>query len=424
MTDPMMERHDLRNDTQEQQGPFILKGSAGTRRREQNITIGCLYPMAGRGARYGHDSMVAAEMAADEINAAGGVLGQKIRLLFAADRADPTHAVKAAIRYIEEDQVNFLMGVVSSAVGLAVSEVSKQYRMVFVGTDHASSRLTLESFQPYYFRVSNNTMQSMRAGAIFSSQQPWETYLYIGPDYEYGHRQWQDFRSFLMTQRPDVRFVGEIWPKLFEPDYKPYIEAILRRKPHVVVHGFWGGDAIAFTRQALPYRLFEQVTVVSFDAGGNYEVFEALGDDMPEGLILSARHHNNFPETTLNRRYVQSFYERAMRYPSYAAHGAYVGIHFIAKAVQKAGTAEDPEAFIGVAEGLAIKNPKDRDEFTSWIRSIDHQIVQEQYIGVTERNEDFPPAKCMLGKWTVIEADRIIPSESEVLELRLMAAAS
>lgn len=367
--------------------------------------------------------MAAAEMAADQINENSGILGREVRLLFANDRSDPTYSVKMAIRYIEEDRVDFLMGVISSAVGLAVTEVSKQYRTVFVGTDHASSRLTMESFQPYYFRVSTNTMQSMRAGAIYSSNQPWTSYLYIGPDYEYGHRQWQDFRSFLARLRPDVQVIGELWPKLFEMDYAPYVDEILRVKPDVVVHGFWGGDAVTFMRQGVKKHLFDRVTVVSFEAGANYEVFEALKDEMPEGLILSARHHNNFPDTPLNRQYVQAFYERTSRYPSYAALGAYVGVHFIAAAAHRAGSIGDKEALIAAAEGIELKTPKDRAGFTSWMRPIDHQIVQEQAIGFTERNGDFPPAKCMLGQWTLIEADRILPSAEEVLASRREAVA-
>jgi branched-chain amino acid transport system substrate-binding protein len=378
--------------------------------------------MAGRGARYGHDSMIAAEMAAEEINAAGGVLGRQVRLLFADDRSDPTYAVRMAIRYIREDLVDFLMGVISSAVGLAVTQVSRQSQVIFVGTDHASTALTLESFQPYYFRVSNNTMQSMRAGAIYSSQRPWATYLYIGPDYEYGHRQWQDFRTFLASLRPDVRFLGALWPKLFEPDYSPYLQAIRREKPEVLVHGFWGGDAIAFTRQALAHGLFDTVPVVSFDAGGNYEVFEALGEEMPEGLVLGARHHNNFPDTELNRRYVRAFHARASRYPCYAAHGAYVGVQFIARAAEKAGLVGEPREFIQAAEGLALRNPKDRDGFTSWMRPLDHQMVQEQAIGISQRDSGFPPARCMLSQWTVLGTDKILPTEEEVRALRRQAA--
>ncbi|MDE2572215.1 MAG: ABC transporter substrate-binding protein, partial [bacterium] len=309
------------------------------------VVIGCLYPLTGRAARYGADSILAAELATEEINATGGIDGREVRLLVADDRSDPTFAVKAAERYILEDRVDFLMGVVSSAVALAVTAVSRHHRVIFVGTDHASARLTLESFQPYYFRVTNNTQQSMRAGALYLSRRPWTTYAFIGPDYEYGNRQWRDFRDHLAELRPDVRFLDAVWPKLNQRDYEPYIQSILQARPEVLVHGFWGGDTIAFYEQALRCDLFNRVQVVSFDAGGNYEVFEALGEQMPSGLVLSCRHHNNFPDTGANRAFVHAFRHKAHRYPSYAAHGAYVGVHFTAQIVRRAGSL-DPDDLV------------------------------------------------------------------------------
>jgi branched-chain amino acid transport system substrate-binding protein len=356
-------------------------------------------------------------MAAEEVNARGGVLGRELRLLFADDRSDPTYAVKVAQRYVVEDRVDFLMGVVSSAVALAVTQVSRHFRVVFVGTDHASARLTLEAFQPYYFRVTNNTMQSMRAGARYLSRRPWRRFFYIGPDYEYGHRQWLDFREYLPRVLPDAQLLGAVWPKLYERDYRPFIRAVLEARPEVLVHGFWGGDTIAFLEQAMELDLFRRVQVVSFDAGGNYEVFEALGDRVPEGLVLSARHHNNFPDTEANRRFVREFWARARRYPSYTAHGAYVGVQFIARAVERAGSL-DPEDVVRAAEGMELNTPRDREGFCSRIRPVDHQIVQEMYIGCTRRSDAFPPARVLLADWEVVPAEDLLPTEEEVLRCR------
>lgn len=390
------------------------------RPREGTLTIGCLYPLTGRAARYGHDSIIGAEMAADEVNDSGGVLGREVRLLFSDDRSDPTFAVTLAQRYVEEDGVDFLMGVVSSAVAPAVSEVARHFGVIFVGTDHASSRLTVEQFHPYYFRVTNNTTQSMRAGALVLSRHPWNSYFYIGPDYEYGHRQWQDFQEFLRRIRPDVKILGATWPPLYARDYRPHIERVRDARPDVLVHGFWGGDTIAFLEQGLEMGLCDGVQVVSFDAGGNYEVFEALGDRMPSGLILSGRHHNNFPPTEANRNFVEAFRARARRYPSYTAHGAYVGVRFIVEAVRRAGSL-DPDRMVRAAEGMELPTPRDREGTVSWVRPVDHQIVQEMYVGVTEPCDRFPPARVMLGQWEVVEAGLLLPTEEEVLEARRTA---
>lgn len=388
----------------------------------EKIVIGALYPMTGRAGRYGIDSVAGAEIAAEEINAKGGVNGRQIDLIFTDSKANPAYSVKVAKRYITEDKVNFLMGVVSSAVGLAVTEVSKENKVIFVGTDHASTALTTEKFQPYYFRVSNNTYQSAAAAALYAKgNKAWKKYYVIGPDYEYGHRTWEDFWMLLGRQRKDVQLVGQAWPKLFEPDYTPYITAILKAKPDVLVTTFWGGDTVAFIKQALPYKLFDKMKMFNYDAGGNYELFEAMPAGLPKGLVLSSRHHLNWPNTKANKDFVAKFKAKRGRYPSYAAEGAYAGVYFIAEAVRQAGTTEDPGKLVSVMEKLKIKLPEDPDGFTSYMRPVDHQIVQVQAIGETVPNRSFPPATMMLGNFKVFKAEDIIPTEAEILNARKAA---
>ena len=152
----------------------------------------------------------------DEINGKGGVAGYKIDATFTDSKVKPAYAVRVAKRYITEDEVDFLFGVVSSGVVLAVTEISKQYKTIFIGTDHASTRLTVDNFQPYYFRVSNNTFQSMTAGALYLKElaetKPWKKIAFIGPDYAYGHSQWDEIRYNLDRFGIPYEVVGEYWP--------------------------------------------------------------------------------------------------------------------------------------------------------------------------------------------------------------------
>jgi branched-chain amino acid transport system substrate-binding protein len=74
-------------------------------------------------------------------------------------------------------------------------------------------------------------------------------------------------------------------------------------------------------------------------------------------------------------------------------------------------------------ETLKFKLPEDPDGFTSYMRPIDHQIVQMQAIGVTEPNAKYPPAKFMLENFQVFKAEDIIPSDQEIMDLRKKAAA-
>ncbi|NJD63007.1 MAG: amino acid ABC transporter substrate-binding protein [Deltaproteobacteria bacterium] len=400
-------------------GAMLALVSADAAWAAEKIVIGAMYPMTGRAGRYGIDSVSGAEIAMEEINAKGGVNGRMIDIIFNDSKANPAYSVKVAKRYISEDKVNFLMGVVSSAVGLAVTEVSKENKVIFVGTDHASTALTTEKFQPYYFRVSNNTYQSAAAAAFYANdKKEWKKYYVIGPDYEYGHRTWEDFWMLLQKKRKDVQLLGQAWPKLFEPDYTPYITAILKAKPDVLVTTFWGGDTVAFIKQALPYKLFDKMKFYNYDGGGNYELLEAMPTGLPKGLILSARHHLNWPNTKLNQEFVKKFKAKTGRFPSYAAEGAYAGVYFIAEGVRQAGTAEDPDKLVAVMEKMKIKLPEDPDGFTSYMRPIDHQIVQVQAIGETVPNKSYPPATMMLGNFKVYKAEDIIPSEADIVAAR------
>ena len=382
------------------------------------IKIGAMYPMTGRAGLYGLDSVDAAEMAIEEINSKGGVAGYKLELINTDDKSKPDYAVMVAKRYIDQDKVHFLFGVVSSAVGLALTEVSKQNKKIFIGTDHASTQLTVDKFQPYYFRVSNNTFQSMAAGALYLKElkqtKPWETVAYIGPDYAYGHDQWDELRYNLDRMGIKYKVVGEYWPKLYAPDYTAFITSIIKDKPDVLVCGLWGGDTVAFIKQATPYGLFTKTLFCSPDAGGNYEVMSATGAELPLGLVLSARHHNNWPETQANKDYVQKFFKRTGRYPTYAAEGAYSGILAIAQAVEKVGNPDDTEALVKALEGMKISLPEDPEGFTSYIDPATHQIVQEQAIGVTVANDQFPPAKRMLGDWKVYKAQELLPPKEYI----------
>jgi len=381
----------------------------------ESIKIGALYPMSGRGGLYGQDSEAAIKIALQEVNAKGLPGGKKLEVIVTDDQSKPALAVTLAKRYITEDHVKFLYGVVSSSAALAVTEVSKEYKTIFIGTDHAATDLTANAFQKYYFRVSNNTFQSMAAGAMYLQEMKLGRKIaYIGPDYAYGRDQIAELKYSLDKLGASYEMVGEFWPKLYEADYTSYITAILRAKPDVLVCGFWGGDTVAFIKQAKAYGLFDKMKYFHPDGGGNYEVFSTLGAECPEGLIMSARHHNNWPETKENADFVQKFKKATGRYPSYAAEGAYVGILVIAEAIRKVGNADDTDALVSALEGMKMKFPEDPAGFQSYIDPKTHQIVQAQAIGVTVKNDKFPPAKYMLGNFKVYAADKLMPPQDYI----------
>ncbi len=291
------------------------------------VKIGCLYPLTGPGGLYGRDSSIAIQMAQSYIRSLQPAGYPQLEIKIEDTRSKSLRSTQIARKFIEKDNVHFLCGVVSSSIARAVSDEAAKHSTFFIGTDHASPTLITEALHPHYFRMNNGTRQSMLAGAKYISEnysKP-DTPLkiaFVGPDYEYGYQAWDDLRTFLYRENVQFNVRGEYWPKLFETDYSVYIQQILQSDIDIVVSGHWGLDLVTFVKQAKQLGLFEKIQFMNFDAGGNYEILAELGNDMPTGLVLSARHHVNWPPTKENKSFVNQFHERAGRYPSYAAQGA------------------------------------------------------------------------------------------------------
>lgn len=370
------------------------------------VKVGCLYPLTGPGGLYGRDSAIAIEMAQEDLARLHSENDPELVITIEDTRSKTLRSLQIARQFIEEDEVDFLCGVVSSNIALAVTQFVKGTGVFFIGTDHASPSLTSLALHENYFRVSNGSRQSMSAGAQYirrhfeSDERPLNI-AFIGPDYEYGYQSWDDLRAFLALNTVSFNVVGTYWPQLFETDYSSYINAINAQKPDIVVNGHWGLDLVTFIKQANQTNLFKNTAFMNFDTGGNFEVLAELGNDMPLGIVLSARHHNTWPVTTANNRFIDRFFEKSGRYPSYAAQGAYAGVMVIAKAVKQAGGTNNPDILREALEAIEIKLPEDPDGFLSRMDPVHHQMLQVQAIGQTIFDNRFAPATVQLGKWEI-----------------------
>lgn len=405
--------------------PVQARIELGAPAGQADVTIGCMFPMSGRSAVYGKDSVGGIRVALERLAAEAGGKPPRLRVIVDDYRSKVSNALRLAEDFVRHDGARFLCGVVSSGVGQAVSRFAARSEVIFVGTDHASSRLTIEGFHDHYFRVSNDTYASMSAGARYlgdlKARFPWTRLAFLGSDYDYGHVVLRDLRDALQRHGVKHEMVAELFPKLYEADYSAYLQALRRARPDVVVVALWGGDFIAFLKQAAATDLLQHARLANFDTGGNYDVMVALGDSPPPGLILSARHHNNWPDTPMNRAFVEAFHRLEGRYPTYAAEGAYAGVLAIAAAVRRAGPRASADELAAAMEGLLLELPEDPPGFTSTIDRETHQISQCQAVGEVVADDRFPPARVMLGNWVVYGAEELKPPRAEVMARRTHA---
>ena len=384
-----------------------LLALATTASAADTIKIGAMYPLSGRAEALGRECRLGAEQAVEEINAKGGVLGKKLELSSADDKANVQEGVNLAKRYIQKDGVNFLFGTVSSAVALAVAEIAKQEKVVTMITIGSTDTVTKEKWNRYTFRSGMCNSQFANSLALYTAKKyPKLTKFYnIGPDYEYGRTMWEIFKAKTREQNPKAEFIGEQWPKLATPDYTSYINAILQAKPDAVYCSLWGGDLVAFFKQAKPYGLFDKMKWV-IATGADVSLARAMGKEMPTGIIADQRYYFHWPNTPKNQEFVKNYMAKSNEYPSAWAAQGYDGIYFLAEGVKKAGSL-DAEKVVAALEGLSIDAPRGK----ATLRKEDHQLYADYMIGEIGWDKNYPIT--IVTNTEVFPADKVIYSLAE-----------
>ena len=381
--------------------------------KKEPVKIGLLYALSGLAAVYTKGTVIGHKMAAEEINAAGGVLGgRKIKFVTRDNKLKPGIAVKEFRRMVTRDKVDFVMGVISSGVALAVSQVAKEMEVMFVATIAQTAALTGEQGHPYVFRTNTNTTVMGRTAALAASKGPWKSYYFIGPDYEFGHRVNDDFWGFLQTKRSDVTKLGDLWPKLGERDYSAHITALLNAKPDAVFSSLWGGDLIAFIKQANAYGLFEKTQFISTGAG-DLDILKPLGKEMPDGIMATYFYafDTNPVKKAQNTKFIAEFQKRAGYLPKSGDVIGYVSTYMMAQAMEAAGAA-DSKSMAKALRGAKFDTLLGDVE----IRKVDGQATFAYHAGFTYVDPKYPFKR--LKDVTRAEGLAVLRSDMEVEKAR------
>ena len=259
---------------------------------QDTIKIGFPMPLSGPASVYGVPITKGAEMAVQEINASGGILGKKVELLTRDSKASADEAVRLARELIIKNGVDFLSGTLTSAEAPAVSTIAKENKIVFVAPTAKTIQLTAPAnLHPYIFRLASNTDIDGRTGASIVAQ--WKDVkrvATIAPDYAYGRDAVGAFVEFIKKARPDIEIVDQQWPKLGQSDFTPFITAQMGKKPDAVFCDVFGGDFVTLAKQATPLGYFKAINNRLVDGGevGTTDAAIALGKDYPYGIWSDA----------------------------------------------------------------------------------------------------------------------------------------
>ena len=121
---------------------FSRSALAAARAEDGTVRLGIVTPMSGPNARYGAFSLRGAQLAAKEINGAGGVGNRQVKILSADSQGTPVEGVSATRRLIDQDQVDFLIGDVSSSVTLAMQPVVEDAGVLLLNAASSNPKIT------------------------------------------------------------------------------------------------------------------------------------------------------------------------------------------------------------------------------------------------------------------------------------------
>jgi branched-chain amino acid transport system substrate-binding protein len=348
------------------------------------IKIGIADTYSGGAAIFGLDMRDGFRMGMNEINAKGGVLGKKIEIVTRDEKFQPAAALAMAKELIMKENVDLLMGTISSASALAISELAKKEKVPFLVTYAKSEKITGELGHRYVFSMADNTAMAGRAAGTAIAKQPYTKFWMGGDDMEYGHAICEATWNQIKKLKPSAQLLGQTWWKVGETDFVPYITQIMAAKPDYIILGNSGASVIGFQKAAKSTGLIQKVPIYQHTAI-EYSVLLGAGIDGPENAAGTASYLYYYPKTKENKAFVDKFQKFYGRLPTQAAFFGYVTSEMVAKAYQKAG-AVNKEKFIDALEGMTLEGTA---LGKLQVRKCDHQLLYPIYYGLTKKVPEY-----------------------------------
>ncbi len=347
------------------------------------------------------------QLALEEINRSGGVLGRKLEVVSRDDGGDPGSAVRVAEELIARDHVAVLMGEFASNIGLAVSDLAARRKIVFVAAEPLTDKLVWQDGNAYTFRLRPSTYTQVAMLVPEAAKLHKKRWALVYPNYEYGQSAAESFKKLLKKAQPDVEFVAEQAPPLGKIDAGSVVQALAEAKPDAIFSALFATDLQKFVRAGNLRGLFKGRAV--FDLlGGEPEYLDPLGDETPVGWWVTGYPWNQI-RTPEHEKFLKAYEKRWHDYPRVGSVVGYSALHTVADAIRKAGST-DSARLIAALEGLEVQTPFGPIVY----RAVDHQSTMGAYVGQLAKKD----GKGVMVNWHFADGADYLPSPAEARLLR------
>ncbi|MCK6429116.1 MAG: ABC transporter substrate-binding protein [Burkholderiaceae bacterium] len=347
------------------------------------------------------------QLALDEVNAAGGLLGRSVDVIARDDAGKPDDAIRHATELVTNEKVDLLAGAFLSNVGLALADFALRNKVLFVASEPLTDAIVWEKGNRYTFRLRPSTYMQSAMLVDEAAKLPAKRWVTIAPNYEYGQSAVASFKALLKSRRPDVEFVAEQWPALNKLEAGSTLQAVIAARPEAIFNVTFGADLARLVREGNLRGLFPRVPVVSL-LSGEPEYLDVLKDETPKGWIVTGYPWDQI-DTPEHAKFFNAYYRKNNDYPRLGSVVGYSAMQAIFAAIRKAKST-DTEKLIAALRGLAFVTPFGPATF----RAIDHQSTMGAYVGKL----DVRAGKGTMVDWRYADGAKYLPSDDEVRKRR------
>ncbi len=368
--------------------------SASAQQKPAELKIAMTTFLSGPAAVFGVPGRAAAEIAIDEINAAGGIDGVKIRPIVLDEGVGGDKLLSEYRRVVQEEGVKVSLASISSGNCNALAPVAEDLKVLNVMWDCGTEKLLENRRFKYVVRSQGNATSEMVASVLqlLKVRPDFKTIAVINQDYAWGRDSWDIFGSMLRTLKPDVKVVAELFPKFGATDFSSEISRLQALNPDVILSTSWGGELDTLLRQAGQRGLLKSSTwIVPLGESS----LERVGKVVPDGVIVGMRgdHYFLHPEAKADpkhKAFLEKYRAKTNQYPIYAAYHAVAAIQSVAdgyNAAIKANGGKWPST-------EQVADAMHKLTFKGLTRPVtmreDGQGLEDQMLGVTKMTPAYP----------------------------------
>ena len=348
------------------------------------VKIGDLGSKVGVFEGYGKYQTMGMQMAVEELNAKGGVLGHKIEIISEDDETKPAPAVRKAEKLILQDDVKLLVGAVSSGATMAVMDVAKKHKTIHWNSVSCAEFMRTTKFNKYYFsNQPDSRMQANGLAKYIVDKMGKKVYIFY-TDYAMGQSDGRQFKTALEKLGGEV--VGVAGAPLDTKDFSPWFGAINQSGADVLFLAFAGTDSLRLMTQLHSFGMTKKYKLAGIDCFLLQQDLAAIAEPM-EGFVQLNHFSAYNPDP--NMQAFNTKFKKKFGHDANIAAGAYDAVLFWAAAVEKAKTF-DSDKVAAAHEGMCLDNTHIGRQC---IRKEDHQVVMDMHLYRVEKGKNIPIAR-------------------------------